>query len=71
MSKELVTVLIDAVATIAIAAIGIWVVPEYKEFALTVVGALQPATLAVVLHFRSERKIESVNAQIRSLTGRM
>jgi len=70
MSRELWTVIIDAVVSIAIMAIGIWVAPEYREFALAVVAALQGIAAALIVHFVAERKVSAMRMEIQSLLGR-
>ena len=64
MSKELLTIIVDAVVSVAVAAIGIWVVPEYTEFALTAVLALQGVAVGFVGYFAQERKIEQLRATV-------
>jgi len=70
MSKELWTVVIDAAATVAVGAVGLWIVPEYRDFALTVIGAFQVIAAAFVLEFRTERKIAALRADVRMLKRR-
>ena len=70
MRKETYTILIDAVVSVAVVAVGIWVLPEYRDFALAVVAALQAVAGALVVEFRNERKIAALRTEVRSLTGR-
>ena len=67
MRNELLTVIVDAVASVILAAIGIWIVPEYREFALLVVAALQGIAAALVVYFVSERKIAALRTTIKQL----
>lgn len=67
MSGELWTVVIDAVVSVATVAVGLWVLPQYQEFALAIVAALQGIAAALVVHFRSERKIGALETRAKKL----
>lgn len=66
MSKELWTIIIDAVVSVTTIAVGIWVAPEYSELALASVAALQGVAGALVVEFRGQRR----DAQTRQETQR-
>ena len=67
MSSELLTVIIDAVVSVILAAIAIWIAPQYREFAALVITALQGIAAAVVVHFIAERKIAALRTTIKQL----
>ena len=70
MRAETWTIVADAVVSVAIVAVGIWVAPQYREFALAIVAALQGVAGALIVEFRAERKVRAVKTEIRSLMGR-
>ena len=67
MSRELWTAIVDAVISIAVMAIGLWVAPEYVEFALAIVAALQGVAAALIVHFVGERKIAALKAEVQRI----
>ena len=67
MSKSTLTIIVDAVVSVAVVAVGIWVVPEYRDFALAVVASLQAVAGALVVEFRGERKIAALKMEIKRL----
>lgn len=67
MSKELWTIIIDAIVSVGVVGVGIWVAPEYRDFALAAVASLQAVAGALVVHFRSERKIAALSTEIKRL----
>lgn len=71
MSKELWTVIIDAVVSVATIAVGIWVVPEYSELALAIVAALQGVAGALVVEFRSQRRDAETRAETQKALKQM
>lgn len=71
MSKELWTVIIDAVVSVATIAVGIWVVPEYSELALAIVAALQGVAGALVVEFRSQRRDAETRAETQKALRQM
>ena len=71
MTRELWTVVVDAVVSVGIAAAGIWVAPEYLDFALTTVAALQAVASGMVVYFVQERKIEALRTEIQQVSQRL
>ena len=67
MSKEAWTVVADAVASVVIVAVGVWVAPEYRDFALATVAALQAVAGALIVEFRSARKVDALQTEIKAL----
>jgi hypothetical protein len=68
--QQLWTVILDAVATVATVAIGIWVQPEYLELAIAIAVSLQGVAAALIVYYAAERKIEALEAEVRSYQGR-
>ena len=61
--KQLWTIILDALATVAAVAIGIWVKPEYLELAIAVAVSLQGIAAALIAYFA----VETLRAEVRSL----
>ena len=68
LSKGLWTIIIDAVVSVAGAAIGIWVVPERLDFALIAVAALQSVAVGLVVHFAAQEKIAALEQRVEIFT---
>lgn len=71
MTPELWTAIVDAVVSIAVIAVGIWIAPEYRDFALAIVAALQGVAAALITNFVAERKIAALRADIHELRSRI
>ena len=59
------TIIIDAVVSVVIIAVGIWIAPEYREFALAIVSALQGIAAALVAYFLGDAKLEELRTELR------
>ena len=70
MRAETLTIIIDAAVSVGIVAVGIWVAPEYRDFALAAVAALQAVAGALVVEFRSQRRTEAFRAEMSKWMGR-
>ena len=64
LSKSVWTLFIDAVVSVAGPAIVIWVAPEYLDFALIAVAALQSVAVGLVVHFAAEDKIAALDRRV-------
>ena len=67
MTKELWTVIVDAVVSAATLAIGFWLAPEYRDISLAFLAIAQSVAAALIAHFVSERKIKSLQAEIKAV----
>ena len=68
--RELLILIVDAIATAASLVIGIWIAPEYLEFALEIVVLLQLVAGGLIAYFVVERKIAALAAELMRLQKR-
>ena len=65
--RELLILIVDALGTAASLVIGIWLAPEYLEFALQIVVLLQLVAGGLIAYFVVERKIAALAAEVKRL----
>ena len=65
--RELLILIVNALGTAASLVIGIWLAPEYLEFALQIVVLLQLVAGGLIAYFVVERKIEALAAEVKRL----
>ena len=67
MTKELWTVIVDAIVSAATLVIGFWLEPEYRDISLAFLAIAQSVAMALIVHFAAERKIKSLQAEIKAV----
>jgi len=68
--RELLILIVDAIATALSLVFGLWLAPEYLEFALEIVVLLQLVAGGLIAYFVVERKIAALAAELMRLQKR-